>query len=99
MLTEVAQNTRHHAFMSICIDKLYMLNTLYMQNKFPAPLLHLKKKSVCFCCCFGLCFVASEFLTTICHLAIVNVCVIIILSIGNTQISILLLISGTYLLS
>jgi len=30
-------------------------------------------------------------LTTICHLAIVNVCVIIILSIGNTQISILLL--------
>ena len=36
-------------------------------------------------------FVASDFLTTICHLAIVNVCVIIILSIGNTQISILLL--------
>ena len=36
------------------------------------------------------CFVASDFLT-ICHLAIVNVCVIIILSIGNTQISILLL--------
>ena len=30
-------------------------------------------------------------LTTICHLAIVNVCVIILLSIGNTQISILLL--------
>ena len=42
-------------------------------------------------CCFGLCFVASDFLTTICNLAIVNVCVIIILSIGNTQISILLL--------
>ena len=39
---------------------------------------------------FGL-FVASDFLTTICHLAIVNVCVIIILSIGNTQMSILLL--------
>ena len=37
------------------------------------------------------CFVASDFLTTICHLAIVNVCVIIILYIGNTQISILLL--------
>ena len=31
------------------------------------------------------CFVASDVLTTICHLAIVNVCVIIILSIGNTQ--------------
>ena len=40
---------------------------------------------------FGFCFVASDFLTTICHLAFVNVCVIIILSIGNTQISILLL--------
>ena len=37
------------------------------------------------------CFVASDFLTTIGHLAIVNVCVIIILSVGNTQISILLL--------
>ena len=37
------------------------------------------------------CFVASDFLTTICHLAILNVCVIIVLSIGNTQISILLL--------
>ena len=37
------------------------------------------------------CFVASDVLTAICHLAIVNVCVIIILSIGNTQISILLL--------
>ena len=36
------------------------------------------------------CFVASDVLTTICHLAIVNVCMIIILSIGNTQISILL---------
>ena len=36
-------------------------------------------------------FVAPDVLTTICHLAIVNVCVIIILSIGNTQISILLL--------
>ena len=36
-------------------------------------------------------FVASDVLTAICHLAIVNVCVIIILSIGNTQISILLL--------
>ena len=39
---------------------------------------------------FG-CFVASDVLTTICNLAIVNVYVIIILSIGNTQISILLL--------
>ena len=37
------------------------------------------------------CFVASDVLTTICHLAIVNVCMIIILYIGNTQISILLL--------
>ena len=36
-------------------------------------------------------FVASDVLTTICHHAIVNVCVIIILSIGNTQICILLL--------
>ena len=36
-------------------------------------------------------FVASDVLTTICHLAIVSVCVIIILSIGDTQISILLL--------
>ncbi len=35
--------------------------------------------------------VASDFLTTICHLAIVNVCAIIILSIGNIQISTLLL--------
>ena len=50
----------------------------------------------CFICLFLLsfwsfCFFASDVLTTICHLAIVNVCVIIILSIGNTQISILLL--------
>ena len=37
------------------------------------------------------CFVASDVLTTICQHAILNVCVIIILSIGNTQISILLL--------
>ena len=48
----------------------------------------------CFCfvvvLVFGL-FVASDFLTTICHLAILNVCVIIVLSIGNTQISIVLL--------
>ena len=38
-------------------------------------------------------FVASDFLTTICRLAIVNVCVIIMifLPIGNTQIGILLL--------
>ena len=36
-------------------------------------------------------FVASDVLTTICHLAIVNVCMIIILYIGNIQISILLL--------
>ena len=35
--------------------------------------------------------VATDHLTTICHLAIVNVCVIIILSLGNIQISILLL--------
>ena len=38
-----------------------------------------------------MCFVASDVLTIICHLAIVNVCMIIILSIGNTQISIMLL--------
>ena len=44
-----------------------------------------------FCCHFCLCFVASDVLTTVCHLATVNVCVIIILSIGNTQISKLLL--------
>ena len=37
------------------------------------------------------CFAAFDFLTKICHIAIVNVCVIIILSIVNTQISILLL--------
>ena len=37
------------------------------------------------------CFLASDILTTICHLAIVNVCMIIILFTGNTQISILLL--------
>ena len=37
------------------------------------------------------CFVASDFLTTVCHLTVVNVCVIIILSIGNSQIRILLL--------
>ena len=36
-------------------------------------------------------FVASDFLTTIWHFTIVNVCVIIIMSICNTQISILLL--------
>ena len=35
-------------------------------------------------------FVASDVLTTICHLAIVNVGVIIMLSIGNTQISIII---------
>ena len=52
---------------------------------------------VCLFVCFLLsfwflvCFVASDVLTTICHLAIVNVCMSIILSIGNTQISILLL--------
>ena len=57
---------------------------------------------VCVCCCLlffvvvviilvFVCFVASDVLTTICHLAIVNVCMITILSIGNTQISILLL--------
>ena len=45
-----------------------------------------------FGCCFGLCFVASAFFI-ICHLSIANVCVINILSTGNTQnlISILLL--------
>ena len=37
------------------------------------------------------CFVASDVLTTVCHLAVVNVCMIIILYIGNTQISIMLL--------
>ena len=41
--------------------------------------------------CLFVCFIASDFLTTICHLAIINVCVIIMLSIGNTQISTLLL--------
>ena len=46
---------------------------------------------VCFCCCFSLWFLASDILTTICHLAIVYVYVIIILSIGNTKISKLLL--------
>ena len=40
---------------------------------------------------FLFCFGAFDCLTTICHLAIVNVCVIIILSMGNTQMSILLL--------
>ena len=57
------------------------------------------------CCCFYfvlfvgfllsfwslVCFVASDVLTTIGHLAIANVCMIIILYIGNTQISRLLL--------
>ena len=42
--------------------------------------------------------VASDFWTTICHLAIVNVCVMIIMSIGNAQISIYS-ISCTYLLN
>ena len=37
------------------------------------------------------CFFASDVLTTIYHVAIVNVCMIIILSIGNTQIRIPLL--------
>ena len=48
---------------------------------------------VCFLLSFWsfVCFVAFDLLTTICHLAIVNVCMIIILYIGNTQISILLL--------
>ena len=48
---------------------------------------------VCFLLSFWsfVCFVASDVLTTICHLAIVNVCLIIIVYIGNTQISILLL--------
>ena len=48
---------------------------------------------VCFLLSFWsfVCFVASDVLTTICHLAIVNVCMIIILYIGNTQLSILLL--------
>ena len=52
----------------------------------------------CFVCLFLLlsfwsfvCFVASDVLTTICHLAIVNVCMIIIFYLGNTHISILLL--------
>ena len=39
----------------------------------------------------GFRFCDRSVLTSVCHLAIVNVCVIIILSIGNTQISILLL--------
>ena len=46
---------------------------------------------VCFVFLYFVCFVASDVLTTIYRLAIVNVCMIIILSIGNTQISILLL--------
>ena len=48
---------------------------------------------VCFLLSFWsfVCFVASDALTIICHLAIVVVCVIVILYIGNTQISILLL--------
>ena len=37
------------------------------------------------------CFVAADVLTAICHLAIINVCMIIILYIGNTQINTLLL--------
>ena len=41
--------------------------------------------------CSFVCSVASDVLTTICHLTIVNVCMIIILYIGNTQICILLL--------
>ena len=51
---------------------------------------------VCLLVCFLLsfwsfvCFVASDVLTS-CHLVIVNVCMIIILYIGNTQIGILLL--------
>ena len=36
------------------------------------------------------CFVAADVLTIICHLAIVGVCVIVILYIGNTQIGIML---------
>ena len=62
---------------------------------------HQSLHSTLFCCCFVFCFVAvlvfglfcslCLFFTPICHLAIVNVCVIIILPIGNTQISILLL--------
>ena len=51
-----------------------------------------------YCCCFCLllfwslvCFVACDFLTTICRLVIVNFCFTIIMSIGSTQISILLL--------
>ena len=48
---------------------------------------------VCFLLSFWsfVCFVASDVLTTICYLANVNVCMIIILYIGNTEISILLL--------
>ena len=40
------------------------------------------------------CFVASDVLTIICHLAIVGVCVIVILYIGNTQIRIVILYIG-----
>ena len=46
---------------------------------------------VCFVVVVVVVVVVVDFLTTICHLAIVNVCVIIILSIGNIQISTLLL--------
>ena len=59
---------------------------------FTAPRLPFCSCFVLFVCFgFGLCFVASDFLTTIRRLAIVNVYVIIILPTGNTQISVLFL--------
>ena len=81
---------------------LVSLLALVVIHKFSSPqvavveLLVERKANDCFFVCLFLlsfwslvCFVASEVLTTVCHLAIVNVCVIIMLSIGNTQISIL----------
>ena len=71
-----------------------MLVSCSLPNVNPENWLSLQQQTLYFCfvvdLVFGL-FVASDFLTTICHLAIINVCVIIILSIGNIQTSILLL--------
>ena len=62
-------------------------------NPPPVLLLLLFCLFVCFLLSFWsfVCFVASDVLTIICRLAILGVCVIVILYIGNTQISILLL--------
>ena len=77
----------------------HSVSYLFFQPPPPPPVL-LFLFLFCFVCLFVclllsfwsfVCFVASDVLTTICHLAVVNVCMIIILYIGNTQISILLL--------